>query len=75
MNSLSLYCVAVSDPDGVVCLESPIIFHVRAISGARATERVKIELNSEDYGYDMKDIEGLDFLAFVVSEAEILEES
>jgi len=65
----------VTDPADVLgCLESPIIFHVKSISAARAEDRAKSELTSEDYGYDPADVENLDMFAFKVTNLDILEE-
>lgn len=76
MNSPNLYCVVVTDPADVLgCLESPIIFHVKSVSGQRAEDRVKGELTSEDYGYDPEDVENLDLFAFKVTDMDIIEES
>ena len=76
MNTTNLYCVVVTDPADVLgCLESPIIFHVRSVSGQRAEDRVKGELTSEDYGYDPADVENLDLFAFKVTDMDIIEES
>ena len=67
--------MVVTDPADVLgCLESPIIFHVKSISAARAEERTKSELTSEDYGYDPEDVENLDLFAFKVTNLDILEE-
>jgi hypothetical protein len=75
MNTPDLYCVVVTDPADVLgCLESPIIFHVKSISAARAEDRAKSELTSEDYGYDPADVENLDMFAFKVTNLDILEE-
>ena len=68
--------MVVTDPADVLgCLESPIIFHVKSISAARAEERTKSELTSEDYGYDPEDVENLYLFAFKVTTLDILEES
>jgi len=75
MNTPDLYCVVVTDTDNVLgCLESPIIFHVKSISAARAEERAKSELTSEDYGYDPEDVENLYVFTFKVTNLDILEE-
>ena len=76
MNTPNLYCVVVTDPADVLgCLESPIIFHVRSVSGQRAEAKVASELTSEDYGYDQADVENLDLFAFKVTDMDIIEES
>ena len=74
MNTNKLYCVVVTDPDDVLgCLESPIIFHIKTNSLFTAEEKVKSELISEDYSYELNDVDGLDIFVFEVTELDIIE--
>ena len=75
MSEKKLYCVVVTDPaeDVLGCLASPIIFHIKTDEAAAAEAKVIEELTSEDYGYDIEDVTGLDIFVFEVTELDILE--
>jgi len=74
MSEKKLYCVVVTDPADVLgCLESPIIFHIKTDEAVAAEAKVIEELTSEDYGYDIEDVTGLDIFVFEVTELDILE--
>jgi hypothetical protein len=68
-----LFCVVVTDPDYVIGLDSPIIFHVRCKTLTEAEEFVDKELSLEDYGYDPDSVENLDIFTFEVIELDIQE--
>ena len=74
MSEKKLYCVVVTDPADVLgCLESPIIFHIKTDEAPAAEAKVIEELTSEDYGYDIEDVAGLDIFTFEVTELDIVE--
>ena len=68
-----LFCVVVTDPDYVIGLDYPIIFHIECEKKEQAEEAVIEELSSEeDYGYSLKDVESLDIFAFPVTDSGII---
>ena len=69
-----LFCVVVTDPDYVIGLDSPIIFHIECENKDEAEDFVLEDLSSEeDYGYDPEDVKSLDIFAFPVTDANIIE--
>jgi hypothetical protein len=78
-----LFCVVVTDPDYVVGLDSPIIFHVECETQEEAEGVVLEKLSSEEYengydqqghieGYDPEDVECLDIFSFPVTDLDII---
>jgi hypothetical protein len=68
-----LFCVVVTDPNYVIGLDSPIIFHVECESREQAEDFVVEELSSEeDYGYPPEDVESLDIFSFSVTDLDII---
>lgn len=68
-----LFCVVVTDPDYVIGLDSPIIFHIKCEDSNTAEEEAFNEMAGEDYGYDPQAIEDLDIFAFEVTDEDIIE--
>jgi len=68
-----LFCVVVTDPDYVIGLDSPIIFHIKCEDSNTAEEAAVNDMIGEDYGYDPQDVEQLDIFAFEVTDADIIE--
>jgi hypothetical protein len=68
-----LFCVVVTDPDYVIGLDSPIIFHIKCEDSRMAEEEAVSEMIGEDYGYDPQDVEQLDIFAFEVTDLDIIE--
>jgi hypothetical protein len=63
-----LFCVVVTDPDYVIGLDSPVIFHVECDSQEQAEAFAIVDLSSqEDYGYEKEDVDALDVFAFPVT--------
>jgi hypothetical protein len=68
-----LFCVVVTDPDYVIGLDSPIIFHVECDSQEQAEAFAIEDLSSqEDYGYEKEDVDALDVFAFPVTDLDIV---
>ena len=65
-----LFCVIVTDPNEVIGLDSPIIFHVECDSQEQAEAFAIEDLSSEeDYGYEKEDVDALDVFSFPVTDA------
>ena len=63
-----LFCVIVTDPDYVIGLDSPIIFHVECDSQEQAEAFAIEDLSSEeDYGYEQEDVDALDIFSYPVT--------
>lgn len=71
-NMKKLFCVVVTDPQQLVGLDSPIIYHVRHESWQKAEDFVKDRL-VQDYEYYIETVEDLDMFTFEVKETDILE--
>jgi hypothetical protein len=68
-----LFCVVVTDPDYVIGLDSPIIFHVECDSQEQAEAFAIEDLSSqEDYGYEKEDVDALDVFSFPVTDLDII---
>lgn len=68
-----LFCVVVTDPDYVIGLDYPIIFHVECEIEEQAEEAAVEELSSEeDYGYSLEDVKSLDIFACPVTDSNII---
>ena len=68
-----LFCVVVTDPNEVIGLDSPIIFHVECEGQEQAEAFALEDLSSEeDYGYDIEDVECLDIFSFPVTDLDII---
>ena len=68
-----LFCVVVTDPNEVIGLDSPIIFHVECERQEQAEEFALEDLSSEeDYGYDPEDVRCLDIFSFPVTDLDII---
>lgn len=68
-----LFCVVVTDPDYVIGLDSPIIFHVECETKEQAEGFALEDLSSEEtYGYDAEDVQGLDIFSFPVTDLDII---
>ena len=68
-----LFCVVVTDPNEVIGLDSPIIFHVECESQEQAESFALEDLSSEeDYGYDIEDVRCLDIFSFQVTDLDII---
>jgi len=68
-----LFCVIVTDPDCVIGLDSPVIFHVECDSQEQAEAFVINDLSSpEDYGYEQEDIDTLDIFSYPVTAENII---
>ena len=68
-----LFCIVITDPDYVIGLESPIIYHVECDSQEQAEAFVIKELSSpEDYGYEQEDIDTLDIFSYPVTAENII---
>ena len=68
-----LFCVVVTDPDYVIGLDSPVIFHVECDSQEQAEAFVINDLSSpEDYGFEKEDVDALDVFAFPVTADNII---
>ena len=65
-----LFCVIVTDPNEVIGLDSPIIFHVECDSQEQAEAFAIEDLSSEeDYGYEQEDVDALDIFSFSITDA------
>jgi len=68
-----LFCVVVTDPDYVIGLDSPVIFHVECDSQEQAEAFVINDLSSpEDYGFEQEDIDNLDIFSYPVTAENII---
>jgi len=68
-----LFCVVVTDPDYVIGLDSPIIFHVECDSQEQAEAFAIEDLSSqEDYGYEQEDIDTLDIFSYPITAENII---
>ena len=68
-----LFCVVVTDPNEVIGLDSPIIFHVECETQEEAEGVALEDLSSEeDYGYDIEDVRCLDIFSFQVTDLDII---
>jgi len=68
-----LFCVVVTDPDYVIGLDSPTIFHVECDSQEQAEAFVIEDLSSEeDYGYEKEDVDALYVFSFPVTDLDII---
>ena len=68
-----LFCVVVTDPEDVIGLESPIIYHVECDSQEQAEAFAIEDLSSEeDYGYEKEDVDALDVFSFPVTDLDII---
>ena len=68
-----LFCVVVTDPDYVVGLDSPIIFHVECETQEQAEAFALEDLSSEeDYGYDFDALNFIDIFSFPVTDLDII---
>jgi hypothetical protein len=67
-----LFCVVVTDPDYVIGLDSPIIFHIKCEDSNTAEEAVN-EMASKEYAYDPQDVDHLDIFSFEVTDLDIIE--
>ena len=68
-----LFCVVVTDPDYVVGLDSPIIFHVECETQEQAEAFALEDLSSEeDYGYDFDVRNFIDLFSFPVTDSDII---
>lgn len=67
-----LFCVVVTDPQQLVGLDSPIIYHVRHESWQKAEDFVK-DVLVQDYEYYIETVDELDIFTFEVKETDILE--
>ena len=68
-----LFCVIVTDPNEVIGLDSPIIFHVECDSQEQAEAFAIEDLSSEeDYGYEKEDVDALDVFSFPVTDLDII---
>lgn len=68
-----LFCVVVTDPDYVIGLDSPIIFHIKCDNSNTAEETAIDEMIGEEYGYDPQDVDLLDIFSFEVNDLGIIE--
>ena len=68
-----LFCVVVTDPDEVIGLDSPIIFHIKCEDSNTAEETAVSEMIEEDYGYDPQDVDRLDIFSFEVTDLDIID--
>jgi S-adenosylmethionine synthetase len=68
-----LFCVVVTDPDYVIGLDSPIIFHIKCEDSNTAEEEAVNEMVGEEYGYDPQDVDNLDIFSFEVTDLDIIE--
>ena len=68
-----LFCVVVTDPDYVIGLDSPIIFHIKCEDSNTAEEEAVSEMIGEEYGYDPQDVDRLDVFSFEVTDLDIIE--
>ena len=65
-----LFCVVVTDPNEVIGLDSPIIFHVECEGQEQAEAFALEDLSSEeDYGYEQEDVDALDIFSFPITDA------
>lgn len=67
-----LFCVVVTDPQQVVGLDSPIIYHIRHDSWQKA-EAFAQEVLVSDYEYYIETVNELEFFTFEVKESDIIE--
>ena len=68
-----LFCVVVTDPNEVIGLVSPIVFHVECENKEQAEDFALEDLSSEeDYGYEPEDVECLDIFSFPVTDFDII---
>ena len=68
-----LFCVVVTDPNEVIGLDSPIIFHVECGGQEQAEAFALEDLSSEeDYGYEKEDVDALDVFSFPVTDLDII---
>ena len=68
-----LFCVVVTDPNEVIGLVSPIVFHVECENKEQAEDFALGDLSSEeDYGYEPEDVECLDIFSFPVTDLDII---
>jgi hypothetical protein len=67
-----LFCIVITDPDYVIGLESPIIYHVECDSQEQAEAFVIKELSSPEYRYEQEDIDTLDIFSYPVTAENII---
>lgn len=69
-----LFCVVVTDPEYVVGLDYPAIFHVECEKKEQAVEAVVVEelSSDENYGYSLEEIDSLDIFTFAVTDLDII---
>ncbi len=67
-----LFCIVITDPDYVIGLESPIIYHVECDSQEQAEAFVIKELSSPEYRYEQEDIAALDIFSYPVTAENII---
>ena len=68
-----LFCVIVTDPDYVIGLDSPIIFHVECDSQEQAEAFAIQDLSSEEFPrYYQEDVDALDVFSFPVTDLDII---
>jgi len=61
-----LFCVIITDPDYVIGLESPIVYHVECDSQEQVEAFVIKDLSSPEYRYELEDIAALDIFSYPI---------
>jgi hypothetical protein len=67
-----LFCVAVTDPNNVYGVESPIIFHIKCEDSNQAEDAVR-EMLEEEYEFEPEWIDGLEIFTYELTDANIVE--
>ena len=68
-----LFCVVVTDPDYVICLDSPIIFHMRCDDPLDRIEEAAKEMLVEEYNFAEETVDQVDIFYFPVTDLDIIE--
>ena len=67
-----LFCVVVTDPNEVIGLDSPIIFHVRCDDPLNNIEEAVKEMLVEEYNYAKETADLVDIFYFPVTDLDII---
>ena len=67
-----LFCTVVTDPNGCIDLESPLIFHIKGNNSTQVEDAVH-EILGNEYEYELDWIKELDIFTFEVTDLDIIE--
>ena len=66
-----LFCVVVTDPENVLSIEQPVLYHIECEKEEQAVKFALDDLCSEDYGYSAWDLNRLDFACHPITFTEL----